>query len=423
MLQVAKEATYLTKDGKPFFYLGDTCWSAFTNISDGEWAYYLNKRKAQGFNVLQINILPQWDASQTELNYEPFKLIDGKWDYFSINESYFEHARSLCQKAKEQGFELALVVLWSNYVPDTWASKFYDRGILKKEALDAYIEMVDRTFSDLDPIYIISGDTDFQSELCESYYIDACRKLKAKAPHLLYTTHIKGRYSYIPQGLEQQLDFLMFQSGHNHKDLSMPYTLPQEMAAKYPGKPLINAEPCYEEMGYSGGENGQWTKQDIRRAAYESLLSGAGAGITYGAAGIYSWHTLLSEFASEIGEGFARPKPWQEALQFPGAWDYGFIHSLWNTYGLYDLVPAQELLLSPNPRFRISKAHDGTILIYTPYNSELKLQLDSSLYEGIEIDLENRYVSTLELKAKDFGTYIEKTYFHNDVFYILKRKK
>ncbi|WP_303032735.1 apiosidase-like domain-containing protein, partial [Dubosiella newyorkensis] len=70
MLQVAKEATYLTKDGKPFFYLGDTCWSAFTNISDGEWAYYLNKRKAQGFNVLQINILPQWDASQTELNYE-----------------------------------------------------------------------------------------------------------------------------------------------------------------------------------------------------------------------------------------------------------------------------------------------------------------------------------------------------------------
>ncbi|WP_304749363.1 hypothetical protein [Dubosiella newyorkensis] len=45
------------------------------------------------------------------------------------------------------------------------------------------------------------------------------------------------------------------------------------------------------------------------------------------------------------------------------------------------------------------------------------------MYEGIAIDLENRYVSTLELKAKEFGTYIEKIYFHNDVFYILKRKK
>ena len=30
---------------KPFFYLGDTIWSAFTNVTMEEWEYYLKRRK------------------------------------------------------------------------------------------------------------------------------------------------------------------------------------------------------------------------------------------------------------------------------------------------------------------------------------------------------------------------------------------
>ena len=63
------ENNILMKNGKPFFYLADTCWSAFTNIKDNDWDYYLDYRKSQGFNTLQINILPQWDASATDLCY------------------------------------------------------------------------------------------------------------------------------------------------------------------------------------------------------------------------------------------------------------------------------------------------------------------------------------------------------------------
>ena len=72
MLKISKNKQTLLKDGKTFFYLADTCWSAFTNISDEEWDYYLYKRKVQGFNTIQINILPQWDASLTNFNFNPF---------------------------------------------------------------------------------------------------------------------------------------------------------------------------------------------------------------------------------------------------------------------------------------------------------------------------------------------------------------
>ena len=45
------ENNILMKNGKPFFYLADTCWSAFTNIKDNDWDYYLDYRKSQGFNI------------------------------------------------------------------------------------------------------------------------------------------------------------------------------------------------------------------------------------------------------------------------------------------------------------------------------------------------------------------------------------
>ena len=87
MLQIAENQRTLLKDGKPFFYLADTCWSAFTNITDEEWDYYLYKRKVQGFNTIQINILPQWDASVTDLDYQPCL----EKDPHRLNEDYFTH--------------------------------------------------------------------------------------------------------------------------------------------------------------------------------------------------------------------------------------------------------------------------------------------------------------------------------------------
>ena len=64
MIKVSKNKRSFERDGRPFFYLADTIWSAFTNVSLEEWEYYLTQRKYQGFNTLQINTLPQWDRSK-----------------------------------------------------------------------------------------------------------------------------------------------------------------------------------------------------------------------------------------------------------------------------------------------------------------------------------------------------------------------
>lgn len=420
MLSISHNHKRLNKDENDFFYLADTCWSAFTNITEDEWAYYLDVRKSQGFNVLQINILPQWDASQTKLGYTPFEEIDGKYDYKKINQIYFEHAREMCKVAKNKGFELALTVLWCNYVPDTWCNKHSEKGIIPYECVDLYIEKIHDTFSDLNPIYVISGDTDFETELCISYYVKAAKLLKNLAPNLLFTTHIRGRYTFIPEALLQYLDFIYYQSGHNALNKGNPYLFAEEMKKKYPGMPLINSEPCYEEMGYSGNLYGRWTQFDIRRAAWMSILSGAEAGITYGAAGIYSWHRVNMAFDTSKGEGFATPKPWQDALQFAGSWDYGYIKFFLESNQICDLTPRQDWLTVDNPEIRIA-GNEDRIVIYSYNNISFSLNQDFSGYTAHVFDLETRYVSELEIRIEHDHTYIPMHRFHHDVIILLKK--
>ena len=44
----------VTEDGKPFVWQGDTLWGALS-LGPADIDYYLDTRKAQGFNVVQID--------------------------------------------------------------------------------------------------------------------------------------------------------------------------------------------------------------------------------------------------------------------------------------------------------------------------------------------------------------------------------
>jgi hypothetical protein len=120
-LAISETKDYLLLDGEKFFYLADTCWSAFTNPSYDEWIYYLDYRRVQGFNAIQIDILPQWDRSESENYMVPFQpLPSGGWDFDRRNEAYFDRAERMIKAAVDRGFIPALVVLWCNYVRGTW---------------------------------------------------------------------------------------------------------------------------------------------------------------------------------------------------------------------------------------------------------------------------------------------------------------
>ena len=110
-----------TLDGKPWFWLADTCWSAFTSIELSDWEYYLARRAEQGINVLQVNTLPQWDRCRPDLGiYVRQRGRDGVRLVCPNEASLGAASGEMCRMAVEHGIRPALVLLWCNYIPGTW---------------------------------------------------------------------------------------------------------------------------------------------------------------------------------------------------------------------------------------------------------------------------------------------------------------
>ncbi|NJK86875.1 MAG: DUF4038 domain-containing protein [Bacteroidales bacterium] len=58
-LKVSENGRYFTdQEGKPFFYMAETPWLLIQHLTREEIIEFMDLRKEQGFNVLQIHLLP-----------------------------------------------------------------------------------------------------------------------------------------------------------------------------------------------------------------------------------------------------------------------------------------------------------------------------------------------------------------------------
>lgn len=164
---------YLYKNNKRFFYLADTCWGAFTSVTMPDWKYYLNTRKREGFNAIQINILRQYDSTTPINGREPFPIInydDGsyKYDYTKFNTAYFDNAEKMLTEIVQRDMVPVLVLLWGNFVPNTWMND--PNGFLAHaskpqtmpfDCIKPFFSYVVNRFKKFHPIYFVTGDVGF----------------------------------------------------------------------------------------------------------------------------------------------------------------------------------------------------------------------------------------------------------------------
>ena len=379
MAKVRVEGNHLVRDGKPFFWLADTIWTAFTNPTDDEWIAYLDQRATQGFNVLQINAHAQWDRAQAAFDRYPYETEDhGKtFDFTRPDEEYWRHARWQLAEAARRGFTPAIVVEWCNYVPNTWASNMMSDNIIPDELVEPVVKRICESFNEFDPIYIISGATAFDHQEPIDRYMLVTDYVEKYAPDALRCYHIKGRYDGLPECLAERADIYLYQSGHNISAQAGAYDLARSFAARPHRKPIVNSEPCYEQMGYSHMVYGRFRRADCRRALWLSLLGGASAGITYGAHGVWNWETGVLKGGFAFGEGFLTALPHDRGIHFAGAWDFSYARTVAEQLGLLELEPCQEVLASRTEDVFASKTADGkTLCIYVPTNATIRLKGD-----------------------------------------------
>jgi hypothetical protein len=361
-------------DGTPFFWLGDTVWSAGAKATPGEWRRYADARAEQGFTVAQINALPQHDASLPQ-NRRPFR--EGR----RPDPDYFRALDAGVAALHDRGIVPALVGLWYDYVagenPD-WEVVAGERTPLEAPAARRLGRYLGARYGAYGTVWLVSGDAEFADGTLPVY--DALADgLREACTHPLRTVHTPGGAITPAPVLDRDwLDFHCYQSGHV-ADLERPATQAQRLRTSEPVRPTLNGEPPYEAHGFFDDTPGRIDRATARRAAWLSLLAGASAGVTYGGHGLWQWHRRGEENRQAARKG--RPDPWHEALDLPGARDYARIRSLLSAFDHAGLDPRQDLLDGPDlaraatvpPRGRGGEA----LLVYTPRARALELDADA----------------------------------------------
>lgn len=420
-IRISKEHTYFEKNGKPFFLLCDTVWMAFQKLSLKEWRELVRFRKEQGFDALQISVLPiAHDNSVGEDSVEPFCMKDGKYDFDHINEVYFDRAEKMLRVMQEYDMIPFLHLFWVNYIPETWAAAKSPDTVIPFDRIEGLTRYFLKRFDQYQPIYSVSGDTGFETETVVKYYQKILDVMYENHAERLTTFHLQPEADPPSVLCEHpQYQFYSYQSGHGAgvdgsgnpgPDQNSMLVFSRQFLEKKAKKPVMNTEICYEGHGY-GFSYGRFYPADVRKAVWRSILSGASAGVTYGAHGL--WQFYESDALFNNAEFSRMPYAWQTALRFPGASDAAFAKWIFEKYALWELCEFRTL---DNYGGQVQQgcAKDKTV-IYLPYNDDVVLEGDFSDYRFEAIGLESRQVMHPLVRGKKDETVILKTSLNEDI--------
>ena len=121
-----------TKDGEPFFWLGDTDWEMCHRLTREEIESFIDIRHKQGFNVLQIVALAEFDGVREPNRYgdyplnneDPAQLLvtPGANPANAYEYDYWDHVDFIINKAAEKGIYIGLLPTWGDKVTHNWGA-------------------------------------------------------------------------------------------------------------------------------------------------------------------------------------------------------------------------------------------------------------------------------------------------------------
>ncbi|MBO9204052.1 MULTISPECIES: glycoside hydrolase family 140 protein [Niastella] len=348
-LKVSPNGRYfMTADGKPFFWLGDTDWLLFSKLKREEAIKLLDDRQQKGFNVIQVMLLhtakvvnAYGDTAVRKGNVGKPITTPGANPDDAAQYDYWDHVDFVVKAAAERGIYVAMVPVWGSVVKEGHVSP------AQAKLYAAFL--ANRYKSQTNVIWMNGGDIKGTDSIAVWKTIG--RTLHEKDPGHLVTFHPRGRTtSSIWFHNEPWLQFNVFQSGHrrysqdtskgdlhfgedNWKYVAMDYI-------KKPAKPTFDAEPSYEEIpqGLHDSLEKRWSAADVRRYAYWSVFAGA-CGYTYGDNAVMQMHRPHDKDAN-----YGVFNTWYEAMLAPGSGQMQYIKDLMLSRSYFDRVPDQSLI-------------------------------------------------------------------------------
>ncbi len=370
-LRISENHRHLeTSDQAPFFWLADTAWELLHRLDFEESKHYLHVRQDQGFNVVQTVILAEQNGLKVPNAQGDLPLHE--LDPTRPNEAYFAHVDRVVAEANRSGLVIALLPTWGDKFNRKWG---VGPEIFTPSNAYTFGRFLGQRYANAAVVWVLGGDR--SPEEPDDFAI-----IEAMAKGLREGDQGRHLITYHPQGRQTSaryfhaakwLDFNMHQSGHgdpdypNFKDTLTDYR-------REPTKPVVDGEPCYEDIpiGFKP-ENGWFGAFATRRAAYWSVLAGA-LGHTYG------HHSVWQMWRPGVSGALAPRTAWPEAIHYPGAHQVGYLKALMESLPWTELMPNEKTVVSGPTTgadaIRIAATPDfSTLVAYVPFGGEFTLDL------------------------------------------------
>ncbi len=291
-------------NGTPFLYLADTCWLAISKMTQEQLSAYFDARKAQGFNTIQISLLPFIGTHPKETNaYDklPFNnrnlaspLLIGTptADSTSVDYDYWDHVEYAIDLANSKNLLLNLVPCWYGFGGADW------RGYVTETNVVPYAEFLASRFGNKPNIMWLHGgdnnpDTDtarVPAGLSTANKITATNTFANTLRSRSLVSHLASYHAKRPVS---SYDYFNGQPWHTYASAYSREQTYQYVSSSYGrGLPTVMTEAYYDNRSVNPVLN----RQRLRAQAWWSYLSGA-AGFAYGHENVWGtegWEAFLN---------------------------------------------------------------------------------------------------------------------------------
>jgi hypothetical protein len=368
-IHVGDNKRYLVrKDGKPFFWLGDTNWELFHRLTREEAEELISVRSEQGFNVLQAVALAELEGIRKPNRYGDYPLNNEDPTQLAITPGndpadpyaydYWDHVDFVISKAASKGMYIGLLPTWGDKVTPMW-------GVGPRIFTIENAEVFGRTLAtryqnNWNVIWILGGDRGVvykqKTEGVDKEQDDRpiWRAMAKGIEDVLgkdafITYHPWGGSDRTSKTLhgEDWLDMNAFQSGHGARETEAWLWVKEDLE-KTPPKPTLDMEPCYEDHPVNPWD-GKWTRQrgyfnayDVRARIYRTVFAGA-CGVTYGHHQIWQCYDPALFDPINIGDTVIG---WKKALHAEAATQMKHLKNLMLSRPYFSRVADQTLIQS-----------------------------------------------------------------------------
>jgi hypothetical protein len=353
--------------GKPFFYLGDTCWLLFQRLTREEVDEYLKDRAGKGFTVIQAYVLRGLGKKHPDGNSSIFDappLVDR--DPTRPNEEFFKNVDYVIDRANELGLVMGLVTAKS------WHVNEHPEKVFDEKNAHAFGRFLGARYKDNAVIWYPGGDSPPGKD--EAVWVAMARGLDdGSGGRHLVSYHGQGQTSSSDWFHKADwLDFNSIQSGHGwaaptYRRVGRDYALS-------PAKPTLDMEPSYENHP-TGAKTPRIDSHQVRKGAYWAMLSGA-AGHGYGALDLFWFYKDADGPFPQ--NGFPH---WRTALAYEGSRQVGLMRRLFELRPWEKLVPDPALIASGQGEGEAlvlaARAEDGSFAVaYLPRGGTIGVRME-----------------------------------------------